>query len=111
MQHEMHLAKNPFEKIRNRTKTIESRLFDDKRKLINHGDVILFRQSDDESQEVKTEVIAVLRYDSFNDLMTAFPPAMFGGNSTGELLTEIRQFYSEHDEKKYGVVGIKIVRI
>jgi len=111
MQHEMRLAKEPFEKIQNGTKIIESRLFDDKRKLINPGDFILFRQSGDASQEVKTKVIAIFRYDSFNDLMTEFQPLLFGGSSTKELLAEIRRFYPEDEEKKYGVVGIKIVRI
>lgn len=111
MQHEMRLAKGPFEKIRNGSKVIESRLFDDKRRLINPGDEILFRQADDETQEAKTRVVALFRYGSFAELMTEFPAAMFGGNSTKELITEIRQFYPEDEEKKYGVVGIKIAKI
>ncbi len=109
MQHEMRLKKGPFEKVRNGTKVIESRLFDDKRKLINPGDEILFRLADDETQEVKTRVIAIFRYRSFKELMTDFPASLFGGDSTTEdLLAEIRQFYSENEEREYGVVGVKV---
>ena len=71
----------------------------------------MFRQADDPSQEVKTRVSGLFRYGSFQELMTDFPPDMFGGKSTEEIITEILQFYPKDDEKKYGVVGIKITRI
>lgn len=106
----MRLKKGPFEKVQNGTKAIESRLLDDKRKLINPGDEILFRLADDETREVKTRVIAIFRYRSFKELMTDFPASLFGGDSTEDLLAEIRQFYSEDEEKKYGVVGVKVER-
>jgi len=108
MRHEMRLAKEPFEKIKNGTKVIESRLFDDKRKLIKPGDEIIFRLADDASQEVLTRVTTIYRYDTFKELMTNFPAALFGGTSTEELLTDIRRFYSEDEEQKFSVVGIRI---
>lgn len=111
MQHEMRLTKGPFEKVQNGTKVIESRLFDSKRKLINPGDEILFRLADDETQKVRTRVIAIFRYRSFKELMTDFPASMFGGDSTEDLLAEIRSFYSEEEEKAYGVVGVKVERM
>ena len=40
--HEMKLHALPFEKIKNRTKTIELRLFDEKRQQIREGDIITF---------------------------------------------------------------------
>ena len=106
----MRLAKEPFEKIRSGTKTIESRLFDEKRKLINPGDNILFCHADDEMQHIQTKVIGIFRYSSFKELMTDFPSTMFGGDSTEELIADIRQFYTEDEERKYGVVGIKIAK-
>lgn len=41
MLHKMHLKKEPFEKIRNGTKTIELRLNDEKRQQIQNGDFIV----------------------------------------------------------------------
>ena len=37
-------------------------------------------------------------------------PAHFGGESRELLLNQIKQFYSDEDEQKYGVVGIRIER-
>lgn len=108
MQHQMKLTSVPFEKIRNGSKVIESRLYDDKRRMINLGDEILFSQSDDDTQIVNTEVIGILRYPSFRQLFTDHDSKLFGGTSAGELLKEIKQFYSDEDEARYGVVGVRL---
>ena len=42
MKHYMKLKNDPFIKIKNKTKTIEMRLNDEKRKKINVGDIIEF---------------------------------------------------------------------
>lgn len=42
MLHQMKLAPASFSKIRNRTKTIELRLYDGKRRKIQIGDKIVF---------------------------------------------------------------------
>ncbi len=39
---EMHLADLPFEQIRSGKKTVEVRLYDEKRRAIREGDVIVF---------------------------------------------------------------------
>ena len=42
MTHKMNMNPSPFEKIRNGTKTIELRLYDEKRRKIEIGDTIIF---------------------------------------------------------------------
>ena len=42
MLHEMKLQDDPFKKISDRTKTIEMRLYDEKRKKVKVGDLIEF---------------------------------------------------------------------
>ncbi|MFZ1735657.1 MAG: ASCH domain-containing protein [Candidatus Moraniibacteriota bacterium] len=106
--HQMKLAKEPFEKITNGQKVIESRLFDEKRRLINIGDAIEFSQNDNPAETVKAKVKALYRYDSFENLFSDFPPEYFGGVSKEFLLEEIGRFYPKEDQRKYGVVGIKI---
>ena len=47
MQHIMRLNPSPFAMIENREKTIELRLNDEKRRLINVGDEITFINTED----------------------------------------------------------------
>ncbi|MCC2631765.1 MAG: RNA-binding protein [Patescibacteria group bacterium] len=108
MNHVMKLAENPYYKIKSGAKAIESRLFDEKRKNINLGDTIEFCLNSNPNEKTLTEVVALLRYPLFRDLMSDFPPLQFGGESKEELLTEIHQFYSEEEEERLGVLGIKI---
>lgn len=106
--HTMKLAKEPFEKIVKGQKIIESRLFDEKRRLINIGDEIEFSQNDDPTKTSKTKVKALYRYGSFENLFSDFPSEYFGWNSKEFLLEEINRFYPKEEQEKYGVVGIRI---
>lgn len=106
--HKMKLAVAPFEKITDGKKVIESRLYDEKRQQINLGDQIEFVCAEDSSRKVLTEVQALYRYLDFESLFSDFSPSLFGGASKEELIKEIQNFYSQKEQEKYGVVGIKI---
>lgn len=108
MLHKMKLSKLPFEKIMSGKKNIESRLYDEKRQIINVGDQIEFTCNEDSDKKTNTKVKALYRYETFEDLFSDFPSEYFGGKSKDELTKEIETFYSKDDQKKYGVVGIKI---
>ena len=47
MEHNMKLNPSPFEKIRTGSKTIELRLYDEKRRAISVGDTITFVNTED----------------------------------------------------------------
>jgi len=49
-----------------------------------------------------------LRYQTFKELFADNEPALFGEESRDFLLNQIKQFYSDEDEEKYGVVGIRL---
>ena len=68
--HEMNLQPKYFDYIKNGTKRIELRLFDEKRQQIQLGDTIEFSKS--ENEKFKAEVIGLLRYNSFSDLFEDF---------------------------------------
>lgn len=108
MLHTMKLQPIQFESVTSGKKTIESRLFDEKRRLINVGDEIEFSKNVDSTKTIKTKVKALYRYDSFESLFSDFPSEYFGGNSKEFLLEEISRFYQKEEQEKYGVVGIKI---
>ena len=104
----MRLSINPFEKVANGVKIIESRLFDEKRRKINIGDQMEFTCIDNPSRKIVTNVKALYRYSNFENLFSDFSPEYFGSFSKEELLTEIGKIYSKEKQKKYGVIGIKL---
>jgi len=111
MQHQMNLNAAPFEAIKNKTKTIEVRLYDEKRQQLKVGDEIIFTNRDDQAtSQITTKVTALHIYPDFKSLYSDFDPADFGGQGwkVEELIENIRGFYSAADETSYGVVGIKL---
>jgi ASC-1-like (ASCH) protein len=108
--HNLQLATKPFLAIRNGDKTIESRLYDGKRQLIQIGDEIVFTNRENTEDTLSVRVIGLLRYASFDDLFSHNDQTKFGGSSIDELLIQIREFYSTTDEQEYGVIGIEFVR-
>ena len=104
----MNLSSEPFGKIARKEKVVESRLYDEKRQAIQLGDEIEFSENDNPENKVQTRVIGLLRYQTFENLFADHDPSLFGGESADFLLHEIKQFYSDEDEQKYGVVGIRI---
>ena len=107
----MKLSAEPFGKIAQKEKVIESRLCDEKRQQIALGDEIIFSENDHPKNMVHTKVVGLLRYSSFKQLFADHEPSLLGGENRDFLLNQIKQFYSDEDEQKYGVVGIRIAVI
>lgn len=105
--HELQLAATPFNAIVQGKKTIESRLYDEKRRLINVGDTIVFTNRDEPSKQVTAKVTSLLRYATFKDMFAHQRPELFGGPDVTWLLNQINEFYSEADQERWGVVGIQ----
>lgn len=108
MNHEMKLQPGPFSKIKEGTKIIESRLYDEKRRQINIGDSITFIAEPERTKMIQAEVVGLLRYNSFDEMMTDIPASLFGGNTKGELISELEKFYTKEMQKEHGVLGIRI---
>ena len=102
---------SPFAMIENREKTIELRLNDEKRRLINVGDEITFINTEDNRKTLKTEIVNIYKYKSFKELYADLPLLKCGytkediSNAKPEDMIE---YYSEEQQKKYGVLGIEI---
>lgn len=104
--HTIRLHPEPFKMIQGGNKTIETRLNDEKRRTFKSGDKLTFISRED-GTEIKTEIVALYTYSTFKELFDNHESAAFGGEAPEELLKNIRQFYSEEDEQKWGVVGIE----
>lgn len=108
MPHKMKLQSKYFDKIVSLEKIIESRLCDDKRRIIKVDDEIEFTDTNDVSRKCLVRVVELYKFNNFEELFSAFLPEYFGGESKEGLLEEIEVFYSKEDQSKYGVLGIKI---
>ena len=105
--HNLQLATTPFMAITSGKKTIESRLYDEKRRLIELGDLIEFTNREKTDEVVRVRVIGLLRYKTFHDLFTHNIPDKFGGGSIEWLESQISEFYTIDDQIKNGVIGIE----
>ena len=108
MKFHMKLLKEPFEDIKNGTKTIEFRLYDEKRKQIKVGDVIEFLLLPDLNEKLETKVIELYRANTFEELFRKF---YTNENEIKNKLESIYSIYTSEKEKKYGVLGIKLILI
>lgn len=105
--HSLQLATTPFNAITSGQKVIESRLYDEKRQLVQIGDTIEFTNREKPDQKVFGRVIGLLRYETFHDLFSHNTPVKFGGESVEWLENQINEFYSIDEQKLNGVVGIE----
>lgn len=104
--HHLQLAALPFSAIASGMKTIESRLYDEKRQAIQLGDTIIFINREDINQSIAVSVVDLLRHKTFHDLFSHGTPQSFGGQSVAWLEEQISDFYSIDEQRMYGVVGI-----
>ena len=104
----MNLQPKYFDFIKDGTKRIELRLYDEKRQSIQLGDIIEFAKSDDE--KFKAKVVGLLRYNSFANLFEDFDISILADSSMTkqELLEVLGEFYSEEKQAEFGVIGIRI---
>lgn len=105
----MKLHPEPYGKIEKGVKSLELRLYDEKRKEIDIGDEIVFLKESDQEESVTAKVVGLVRYASFSDLLDDFTPEIYlGHTSKEEALAGVSRFYSEDDQFKNGVLGIRI---
>ena len=108
--HEMKLRPEPFAKIKSGTKTIELRLYDEKRQKIQVGDVIIFT-STESGEQIRSIVKKLHRFDSFEVLYKSLP-LLKCGYTPEDVDTaqpsDMEAYYSTEEQQKYGVVGIEL---
>lgn len=108
MIHKMKLNESPFERIKNGTKTIEFRLYDEKRQQIKIGDQIEFSKLPDLQEKLLVDVTELYREDTFENLFRKLYTDKYEINRRTK---SMEQYYSYEKEKEYGVLGIKIALI
>lgn len=102
----MKLAKVPFDKLAAGVKTVESRLYDDKRRGVAVGDEIVFRLNENPEVTVTRRVVSLHVYPNFRSMMADLPAGRFGWDTAEEATAEIERHYFAEDQEKFGVIGI-----
>ena len=110
MIHHMKLHSTPFEMIKSGKKTIELRLYDDKRQKIKLGDEIIFTNTVNGEMLSRT-VKGTHIFESFHELYKSLPLLKCGYteddiDSASPL--DMEKYYSIDEQKNFGVVGIEL---
>ena len=111
MTHYMKLNPKPFSMIAEGRKTIELRLYDEKRQGISLGDTIVFKNNENENEVISCTVKGLHIFPRFDLLYKSLPldkcgylPEEIEAASPGDM----ELYYPEDEQKKYGVVGIEL---
>ena len=108
MNHRMKLWHDSFVKIREGTKTVEMRLYDEKRSAINVDDAITFEDADS-GETLTCSVLALHRYPSFAELYANHDKISIGyGEDETADPSDMLLYYSEEEIERYGAVGIEL---
>lgn len=108
--YEMKLNDIPFELMKRGEKTVEMRLYDEKRRLLKPGDKIAFTRRAHPDDVLLAAVTGLYRYQSFTELAYDFTPRQLGvygmtPEQTGQLM---RRIYSDEETEANGAVAIRI---
>ena len=114
MTHQMKLHPEPFFKTKNGEKTVEMRLYDEKRRRIKIGDTIVFTNRECPEQSLQAKVISLHRFASFEELYAALPLTKCG--YTEEIApyadpNDMARYYSAEEQQRFGALGIEFVLI
>lgn len=107
--HKMRLNHSPYLKIKSGMKTIELRLYDEKRQKVCVGDYIEFSDTDT-GDILIVRVKSLHRFLSFTELYKALTVNKLGYAADEEANPDdMLSYYSLEEQTKYGVVGIEII--
>ena len=109
--HTMKVQTKYYHLLKSGVKTIELRLFDEKRQQIKIGDGILFSDLSNPADTFEATVVKLYRADSFFDLCKTIDSKQAGFATKEELISVMEEFYTPDAQKQYGVVGIEIKKI
>lgn len=110
---EMRLAPEPFQNIKGGEKTVEIRLYDEKRRRLKLGDTIIFTNTENDSECFAATVTALRRFDNFKAM---FSSELFAQTGCVDMTVEravesMYVYYTKEQENRYGVLAISVKKI
>lgn len=106
--HYMSVKQRYFNLLKEGKKTIELRLFDEKRQKIKMGDYILFSNADNMKESFQGKVTNLYWEKNFDCLCKKISHKEAGFQTKKELLSTLKEFYPDNKQEKFGVLGIEV---
>lgn len=104
----MSLRPEYYEMVKSGEKDIELRLYDEKRRKMHNGDIVLIYNAQTKNDYIRAKIVRLHIAKSFADLATKISMPRTGFASFGALVSAIERFYDAELESKYGIVGIEL---
>lgn len=110
MEHKMKLYEEPFRAIESGKKTVEVRLYDQKRRKLEQGDTIEFTKLPGEEEKLTVKVAKLCTYPTFKEMFEDIPSEKFGtvDNNIEKRVESIHTLYSPAREQEWGSLAIEI---
>lgn len=103
--HNMKLKQPYFDLVNSGLKTVELRLYDDKRQQVAPGDTIIFQNGE---SFTKVRVKGLVRAENFGSLLDIVDVKCTGLDTKENAVNIMKQFFDEEAQSKFGVIGIVI---
>ena len=106
---QMKLQETPFEKIGSGQKTVEMRLYDEKRRMLNVGDKIVFSKQGEEDKKIKVKITKINTFKSFEELYKFYTNKKVLGYDEKEKASfkDMEKYYPKEKQKSDGVVALE----
>lgn len=109
----IHLDEDIFEVVRDKKKTVEVRVNDEKRRKLKIGDTITFLKRPDDIEKIDANIENLKYYKDFNELVKDYSieELYINGYTKEEFVNLLKRFYSDEEINKYGVVAIRFKKL
>ncbi len=110
--HEMKLRDKPYDAIRGGKKTVEIRLFDEKRKSLKEGELILFKKLPYLHGMLYRKICAIKRFADVKDIYAEYGAEAVGcklEDSADVFANAMSKYYGEDEITRYGWCAIELL--
>ncbi len=107
--HTMSVHEKYYTLLKHGHKTIELRLFDNKRKSIKIGDIIKFCNISDNTDNFQAIVVHLYKAENFEKLCDIIDSAKAGFDNKDILIQVMQEFYPLDKQNEVGVIGIEVI--
>ena len=109
--HHMHLRQKPFDQMDRGRKTLELRLWDEKRRRIRPGDVIRFESRADDTDTLYALVREIRVFPSFAELYRALPLTEIGyapEEAHAASASDMDRYYPPEEQARWGAAALRL---
>ena len=109
----VHLDSDVFEIVKDGSKNVEVRVYDQKRRQLKRGDILLFLKRPDDVEEIRVVIDQLVLFSSFSEVVDAYDmeKIYLKDTSREDYLQLMKRFYSDEEVENNGIVAIEFHKI